>query len=179
MAEEVEVAGKRKEAEVEEGVGVALEVLEIGSRMGEAEGGEEEKMDLETGRGGKGGEMRDLLRETRGNLETDGTIGARRNEKRSERREGEREKAGGGRRPCLLTCKQHWLPIRRRRRKERQINSRSLKKEEPRRAERSKTEACRSRMKSPLISRRMNRHSLLLVSRCRRIQVELVCRRRL
>merc|ERR1719507_744873 len=73
--------------------------------------------------------MRDLLRETRGNLETGGTIGARRNEKRSERREGEREKAGGGRRPCLLTCKQHWLPIRRRRRKERQINSRSLKEE--------------------------------------------------
>merc|ERR1719264_647590 len=144
--------------------------------MGEAEEGEEEKMGLETGREVKGGEMRDLLRETKGNLETDGTIGARRSEKRSERREGERGKAGGGRRLCLLTCKQHWLPIRRRRRREKQISSRSLKEEEPRRAGRNKIEACRSRMKSPLISRRMNRHSLLLVSRCRRIQVELVCR---
>merc|ERR1719266_3191836 len=113
--------------------------------------------------------MRDLPRETRENLETDGMIGARRNEKRRERREGEREKAGEERRPCLLTCKQHWLPIRRRRRGGKQINSRSLK-EEPRRVERSKTEACRSRMKNLLISRRMNRHSLLLVSRCRRIQ---------
>merc|ERR1740123_1117498 len=115
----------------------------------------------------------------RGNLETDGMIGTRRrNEKRSERREGEKGKeAGGGRRPCLLICKQHWLPIRRRRRGGKQINSRSLK-EEPRRAERSKTEACKSRrMKSP--SRRMNRHSLLLVSRCRRIQVEMVCKRRM
>merc|ERR1719264_2293716 len=100
--------------------------------MGEAEEGEEEKMGLETGREVKGGEMRDLLRETKGNLETDGTIGARRSEKRSERREGERGKAGGGRRLCLLTCKQHWLPIRRRRRREKQISSRSLKEQESR-----------------------------------------------
>merc|ERR1719391_1714502 len=121
--------------------------------MVEAEGEEEEKTGLETGMGDQAGEMRDLLREMRENLEiVDGMTGARKREKRSERREGERGRAGGGRRPCLLTCKLHSLPIRRRRRGEKQISSRSLK--ELRRVERSKTEDCRSRMKSPLDSRR-------------------------
>ena len=179
MVEEVEEAGKRIEGEVEEGViGVALEDLETGSRMVEAEGEEEEKTGLETGMGDQAGEMRDLLREMRENLEiVEGMTGARKREKRSERREGERGRAGGGRRPCLLTCKLHSLPIRRRRRGEKQISSRSLK--ELRRVERSKTEDCRSRMKSPLDSRRIFRQSLLLASRCRRIQMELNSRRRL
>merc|ERR1719420_2354742 len=110
----------------------------------------------------------------RGNLEIGhGMRGAMRNEKRSERREEEREKAGGGRRPCLLTYKQHWLPIRRRRRGGKQTSSSRSLKEEPRRVERSKTGACRSRIKSPLTSRRMNRHNFLPVSRCRKIQVRL------
>merc|ERR1719285_1265647 len=80
-------------------------------------------------------------------------IEARRNEKRSERREGERGKAGGGRRPCLLTSRQHWLQIRRRRRGGKQISSRTLK--PLRRVGKSRTEVCRSRMKSLLEDRRM------------------------
>ena len=110
VEEEVEGAGRRKEAEVEEGGGVDLEDLGTGSRMVEGEGEEEERMVLETGRGDQGGERRDLPRGMRGNLEEEeggGMIEARRNEKRSERREGERGKAGGGRRPCLLTSKLH------------------------------------------------------------------------
>merc|ERR550517_415549 len=133
-------------------------------------------MVLETGRGDQGGERRDLLRGTRGNLEEEvgeggGMIEARRNEKRSERREGERGKAGGGRRPCLLTSKQRWLLIRRRRKGGKQISSRTPK--ALRRTERSRTEVCRSRMKSPLEDRKMCRPSLLQMSRCRRIQVEM------
>ena len=175
VEEEVEGAGRRKEAEVEEGGGVDLEDLGTGSRMVEGEGEEEERMVLETGRGDQGGERRDLPRGMRGNLEEEevggGMIEARRNEKRSERRDEERGKAGGGRRPCLLTSKLHWLQIRRRRRGGKQISSRTLK--ALRRVERSRTEVCRSKMKSLLGDRRVSRPSLLQMNRCRRIQVEM------
>ena len=168
---EGEGVGKRREAEVEEeeGAEVVLEDLETGSRTVVAGVVEEERMVLGTGMGGQGGEMRGLLRGMKGNLgEIEGMIEMRINEKRIERREEERGKAGGGRRPYLPTCRLHWLPTRRRRKKEKQISSRSLR---LRRAERSKTGVCRNKMKRPM-DRRVNRPRCPQTSRCRRIQME-------
>merc|ERR1719225_1436219 len=109
--------------------------------------------------------MRGLLRGMKGNLgEIEGMIEMRINEKRIERR-GE---AGGGRRPYLPTCRLHWLPTRRRRKKGKQISSRSLR---LRRAERSKTGVCRNNMKRPL-DRRVNRPRSPQTSRCRIIQMK-------
>ena len=168
---EGEGVGKRREAELEEEeeAGVVLEDLETGSRTVVAGVVEEERMVLGTGMGGQGGEMRGLLRGMKGNLgEIEGMIEMRINEKRIERREEERGKAGGGKRPYLPTCRLHWLPTRRRRKKEKQISSRSLR---LRRAERSKTGVCRNKMKRPM-DRRVNRPRCPQMSRCRRIQMK-------